>query len=184
MKVLEEDEKPTPTPPSPTPSSKSSRSYHPTQEELEQLSTEAGLRQLIRDRLPTAESPPNYVRLWLGGYFTYRGLDPVCAHRFFWSGAEFMELALPELVEAFRAKLMMATDLTAGFGSKSMGTGVTEAEVEMFAGDVFGFIQVRVILSLVSWVFLYLYSSWPPTVTYLHNNRVASLHSGPECWLA
>ncbi|KAK8109271.1 hypothetical protein PG984_015072 [Apiospora sp. TS-2023a] len=130
-----------PIPPLPTSSSESGP-YHTTEEELEQLSTEAGLRQLIRDRLPTAESPPNYVRLWLSGYFTYRGLDPGCADRFFWSGAEFMDLALLELVEAFRAKLTMPADSTTGygFGSRRM-VGVTEAEVEMLAVDVFGFIQ-------------------------------------------
>ncbi|KAK8091479.1 hypothetical protein PG997_001840 [Apiospora hydei] len=74
------------------------------------LYTEAGLRHLIRDRLPTAESPPNYVRLWLGGYFTYRGVDPGRADRFLWSGAEFMDLALEELVEGFRAKLGSGRD--------------------------------------------------------------------------
>lgn len=124
-----------PTPPSPTES----------ELEIQQISTAAGLHKLYRDRLPTAESPPNYVRLWLGGYFTYRGLDPVCGDRFFWSGAEFMDLALPQLVEAFRAKLMGAEVATTGFGSSGVASmvKVTEAEVEMMGVDVYNFIQVR-----------------------------------------
>ncbi|KAK8075946.1 hypothetical protein PG994_003218 [Apiospora phragmitis] len=105
MEIPDEEDKATKT--SPTTSSSSpltSSPPSPTEAELELLCTEAGLRKLIRDRLPTAESPPNYVRLWLGGYFTYRGIDPTRADRFLWSGAEFQDLALAELVEAFRRK--------------------------------------------------------------------------------
>ncbi|KAK8013266.1 hypothetical protein PG991_009537 [Apiospora marii] len=105
-------------------------------EELEQLSTESDLRKLISDRLPTAESPPNYVRIWMGGYFTYRGVDPDCADRFFWSGAEFTDLDIVELTQAFRAKLMIQT-----YGTASV-VGLMEQEVEMMAIDVFQFIQM------------------------------------------
>ncbi|KAK7937232.1 uncharacterized protein PG986_014100 [Apiospora aurea] len=168
----EVEKAPTPPPASPT-ASKHDPTEEEEEEELELLYTEAGLRQLIGDRLPTAESPPNYVRLWLGGYFTYRGVDPGRADQFLWSGAEFMDLALEELVEGFRAKLGSGRDRDRGSSEaggddckrkKGGGGGggkcsnetettaatgarytrmVTETEVEMLALDVFNFIQSR-----------------------------------------
>ncbi|KAK6852283.1 hypothetical protein PG995_012408 [Apiospora arundinis] len=86
------------------------------------LCTEAGLRGLIRSRLPTAESPPSYVRLWLAGYFTYRGVEARRADGFLWSGAELQALARADLVDAFRAKLVRTDADARGAGGDGMMT--------------------------------------------------------------
>ncbi|KAK8123345.1 hypothetical protein PG999_003263 [Apiospora kogelbergensis] len=125
MKTQEEDRDATCTctPPTTNESKKTEEKKEEKEEIL--LSTEASLRQLIRERLPMAESPPSYVRHWFAGYFTYRGVDPRLAGHFLWSGAELQDLALVELADAFRAKLRMAPPPAS---TPMLGTAGSEAE--------------------------------------------------------
>ncbi|KAK8117363.1 uncharacterized protein PG998_005644 [Apiospora kogelbergensis] len=125
MKTQEEDRDATCTctPPTTNESKKTEEKKEEKEEIL--LSTEASLRQLIRERLPMAESPPSYVRHWFAGYFTYRGVDPRLAGHFLWSGAELQDLALVELADAFRAKLRMAPPPAS---TPMLGTAGAEAE--------------------------------------------------------
>lgn len=56
---------------------------------------------ILRDKAPDHTDAPWYVRMWIAAYMRYRGLDDNLAAGVHYTGAEFYELSLEDMVELF-----------------------------------------------------------------------------------
>ncbi|ETS88271.1 hypothetical protein PFICI_02099 [Pestalotiopsis fici W106-1] len=56
---------------------------------------------ILRDKAPDHTDAPWYVRMWIAAYMRYRGLDDNLAAGVHYTGAEFYELSLEDVVELF-----------------------------------------------------------------------------------
>lgn len=80
---------------------------------------------ILRDKAPDHTDAPWYVRMWIAAYMRYRGLDDNLAAGVHYTGAEFHELSLEDMVELFIHKC-----------------GVKQKEAQILGRDVWECIHV------------------------------------------